>query len=355
MPNTQHPKTNTLDVKIINPLAYPNWDDLLEGTEGEVFSNSTAWVKILHESYGYTPLYFSIFEGNRLSALLPVFEVKSLMTGLRGVSIPFTDYSNPIIGDETKFTHLFNHIVEYGKNREWKHLELRNGVKHLRDAPFQKSYFGHILDLNHNEQWIYAGLMESTKRNVRKAVKEGVTAKFSHSADAIEKYYILHCITRKRQGIPPQPLTFFKKIHENIISRGAGFVVLGEYNNNVIAGAVFFQYGEKVSFKFGASEMKYQHVRANNLVMWEAIKHSCYNGYKSFCFGRTDMDNQGLRHFKSGWGSKENLICYYRYDLEKDTFLNKDEKIKPLYKKIFSKMPIPLLKMAGTLLYKHIG
>jgi hypothetical protein len=343
------------DIQIINPLTYPNWDNLLECTEGEVFSNSTAWVRILNESYGYTPLFFSIFEGNRLSALLPVFEVNSWMTGLRGVSLPFTDYCNPIVGDEARFNCLFNHIVEYGKKREWKYLELRNGVNYLREAPFQVSYFGHILHLSDNEPRIYAGLSDSTKRNVRKAVKKGVTIKFSHSIDALKKYYTIHCITRKRQGIPPQPLTFFKKIYDNIISREAGFVVLGEYKNNIIAGAVFFGYGEKVSFKFGASDMTFQHVRANNLVMWETIKHSCHSGYKSFCFGRTDLESQGLRHFKSGWGPKENMINYYRYDLEKDAFIKYPQRIKPLYNRIFRKMPIPLLKMAGTILYKHMG
>ena len=355
MPNTQHPTPNNLDVRIINPITYPNWDNLLEGTEGNVFSNSVAWAKILSDSYNYKPVYFSIFEGTRLSALIPVFEVRSAITGLRGVALPFTDYCTPINHGKKQFHILFNQIIAYGKKRGWKYFEFRNGAKYLHDETPSLSYFGHILDLTDNGSQIYSRFRESTKRNVKKAVKQGVNIKLCTSLDAIKDYYKLHCITRKRQGIPPQPFIFFKRIHDCIISKNGGIVILGTYQNKILAGAMFFHFGDNVSFKFGASNKDYQNHRANNLVMWEAIKYYARSGYKSFCFGRTDLENQGLRHFKSGWGTTETLIPYYRYDLKKDTFVNKDEKIKPLYNKIFSKMPIPVLRMAGTLLYRHIG
>jgi hypothetical protein len=345
----------SLDIQIINPITYPNWDNLLEGTEGNVFSNSTAWVKILHESYGYTPLYFSIFENSRLSALIPVIEVRSALTGSRGVSLPFTDYLNLIMSNEEQFTYLFNQIIAYGKKRGWKYFEFRNGKRYLRDEARSLSYFGHILDLTDDETQIYDRFRESTKRNIKRAVTQGVNVKLCTSLDTIKEYYKLHCITRKRQGIPPQPFIFFKKIHNYIISKNGGIVILATYQDIILAGAVFFHFGDNVSFKFGASNKNYQNHRANNLVMWKAIKHYSNSGFKSFCFGRTDLDNQGLRQFKSGWRPEENIINYYRYDIKKDAFVDNPQRIKPLYNKIFRKMPIPLLKMAGTLLYKHIG
>ena len=89
--------------------------------------------------------------------------------------------------------------------------------------------------------------------------------------------------------------------------------------------------------------------------MWEAIKYYCQNGYKSLCFGRTDIENDGLRQFKLGWGTKENLSNYYIYDLKKESFVKNAQRITPLYNKIFGTMPIPLLKLSGNLLYRHIG
>jgi lipid II:glycine glycyltransferase (peptidoglycan interpeptide bridge formation enzyme) len=107
-------------------------------------------------------------------------------------------------------------------------------------------------------------------------------------------------MTRKEHGLPPQPFHFFKKIHDHIISKNLGVVVLASFDRENVAGAIYFHIGEKAVFKYGASDKKFQHLRANNLVMWEAIKWYSQNGYRSLCFGRTEPENQGLLQFKSG-------------------------------------------------------
>ena len=50
-----------------------------------------------------------------------------------------------------------------------------------------------------------------------------------------------------------------------MISIENGFVALASYSNRVVAGAVFFHFGSKAIYKYGASDRNYQHLRANNL------------------------------------------------------------------------------------------
>ncbi len=95
-------------------------------------------------------------------------------------------------------------------------------------------------------------------------------------------------------------------------------------------------------------------LRANNLVMWEAIKHFSENDCKTFDFGRTDLDHKGLLQFKRGWGTKEGTLHYYNYDLSKKQFVTKYPRIKTSYP-IFKNMPMPLLKLVGRVLYRHIA
>ncbi len=137
------------------------------------------------------------------------------------------------------------------------------------------------------------------------------------------------------------------------ISRG--LVVLASYKGKTIAGAVYFHLGEKAIYKYGASDITYQRLRANNLVMWEAIKRYCQNGYKNLCFGRTEPENNGLRRFKTGWGTEEHLIKYYRYDLKKGVFTSGASHVTGRYNKAFHNMPIPMLRVIGTLFYKYMG
>jgi lipid II:glycine glycyltransferase (peptidoglycan interpeptide bridge formation enzyme) len=162
-------------------------------------------------------------------------------------------------------------------------------------------------------------------------------------------------MTRKQHGLPPQPFNFFKKIYNRIISKGFGFVILASINKKNIAGAMYFHFGGRALYKYGASDHQYQHLRANNLVMWEAIKWYSRNGFKSLCFGRTEPENQGLIQFKSGWGTTERQISYYRFDFKKEAFINRQARVTGFQNRIFRNMPIPLLKMVGSILYKHVG
>ena len=342
-------------IQIINPITYPGWDELILSTPDYSFFHSSAWARVLFESYHYTPKYFTVIDHGQLLALIPVMEVNSFLTGRRGVSLPFTDYCKPIIPNGIPFQNVFEHIIENGKKCGWKSLELRSGNNLLPSTMPSITYLGHTLGLDNGEQEVFSNFRDSTKRNIKKAIKEKVSVEIFNSLESIKEFYTLNCMTRKQHGLPPQPFNFFKKIYDHVISRNLGFVILASYGGKNIAGAIYFHFGEKAVFKYGASDKKFQHLRANNLVMWEAIQWYSQNGYKNLCFGRTERENQGLIQFKSGWGTIEQQISYYRYDLKKGSFVSGSSKVTGFHNKIFRNIPIPLLKKVGSVLYKHIG
>jgi lipid II:glycine glycyltransferase (peptidoglycan interpeptide bridge formation enzyme) len=165
----------------------------------------------------------------------------------------------------------------------------------------------------------------------------------------------LNCITRKRHGLPPQPKEFFNNIYKYIISQKKGFIVLASINNLNIAGGVYFHLGNKAIYKYGASIPEFNLLKANNIIMWEAIKWCCINNFEYFSFGRTDIHNNGLIQYKDGWGTEKKILGYIKYDLKKDKFITDSSEINPSYTKIFNKLPVPVLKLIGKYIYKHIG
>lgn len=343
------------EIQIINPLTYPGWDDMVLSTKGYSFFHSTSWARVLSESYDYKPLYFSIFDKDSLLGLLPIMEIKSILTGRRGSSLPFSDYCEPIIAKESHFQNLLRHAIRFGKTSDWRHIELRGGKRFFDHISPSSHYYGHTLDLQIDEDKVFSKFRGSTKRNIKKAIREGVKVRICNSLDSVKEFYRLNCITRKHHGLPPQPFDFFKKVHEHIILNNQGIVVLAHHNSKAIASAIYFHYGKKALYKYGSSNRKYQHLRANNLVMWQAIKWYCQNGYKTLCFGRTEPANKGLLQFKSGWDAKQTALPYYKYHLVKEIFLTKNSQKRAVHTKVFSKIPIGFLKLVGKLLYRHVG
>jgi Acetyltransferase (GNAT) domain len=341
-------------IRIVNPLTYPDWNNVLFSCPGASFFHTSTWANVLKKSYHYEPRYLTM-EENGTMAVLPIMEVNSPITGRRGVSLPFSDYCEPIVSDDDQFEKIFAYICNYGKKNGWRYIEIRGGQKFLDNNEPSECYFGHTLDLTKDIEKIFSNLRDSTKRNIKKAEKDGVQVVISYSLDSMNQFYRLNCLTRREHGLPPQPYYFFKNIHDEIILKHLGFISLASHENIAIAGNVYFLFGEKAIYKYGASDRTYQHFRANNLVMSEAIKWCREKGYRELCFGRTETDNDGLRQFKSGWGTREQIIKYYKYDFQKHSFTRRHPHISVFQHTIFNKMPIPMLNALGNLLYKHMG
>lgn len=338
--------------KVLNPLEVADWNDLLLSNHNYSFFHSSFWARTLTETYGYKPLYVTLFNKNRLSGLIPLMEINSPLTGKRCVALPFSDYACPIIIDTDQFNHIFREIITLGKEAGWKYIEFR-GPLPKKILPYSH-YYIHTLKLHEDENGIMKTIRNSTKRNIRKAIKENVKVEIYKTAESVDLYYHLHCLTRKKHGVPPQPHRFFKNIFQHIISQDQGFVVLAHYENQPVAGAVYFHIGNRALYKYGASDPRYLNLRANNLVMWEAIKWYCRNRYKTFSFGRTAPKNKGLLQFKSGWGTIQETIEYYRYEFNSAEFIRCDSKTN-LPVKVIKKIPVPVLQTIGALFYKHMA
>lgn len=345
-------------VKLVNPLEDSGWDARLLSHPGYSFFHSSAWARVMWQTYGYEPVYFSVFDGNRLLALLPVMEAASWLKGRRGVSLPFTDYCELLDDEGAIESALVPEAIKLGEQRGWKYLEVRGNREHFANAPAWDKYVSHELNLCADTDQLFENCESAVRRAIRKAEREGVRVEILRTAEAVGEFYKLHCYTRRKHGLPPQSFTFFQNIHRYIISKSLGFVCLARTQGRVIAGAIFLNIGQRALYKYGASDTEFQSLRGNNLVIWEAIKFFGENGYKTLDFGRTDLPAEGLRRFKCGWGATEREIEYFRYDFKSHNFLSKDtqqQQQTTWANRMFQNMPVGVGRLVGKLAYRHMA
>ena len=350
------PLTNAVTpVRQLSPLTDPDWDAKVADLPGATFFHGAAWARVLREAYGFKPAYFAEEEGGRLRSLLPVLEVNSWLTGRRGVSLPFTDSCAPLGADPAAFARLLAAATCLGRSRRWYYLELRGGRSLLPAAPVFSWYFNHALDLRKDETSLFAGFESSVRRAVRKAEKSDLQIEFSRSLDAVRAFYGLHCRSRKRQGAPPQPFRFFETAWRHVIAENKGWVVLARQGATPVAGAVFLHWGPTALFKFGASDERYQELRPNNLVMARAIQWHRQHGFTSLDFGRTAPYTEGLRRFKLSWGAAEDRTEYLKFNFHRNRFIAGSNASAPRSMSAMKQLPLPVLRLFGALLYRHVA
>jgi hypothetical protein len=282
-------------------------------------------------------------------------EIRSWLTGTRGVSLPFTDECAPILPDDIRFADVVSQVISHGKARDWKTLEFRGRIPGMENLPASVEYLAHELDLTPGEEVLFSRFRSNVQRNIRKAEREGVSIDRDASPANLCEYYRLNCLTRKDHGLPPQPFRFFENLLRHVLADGKGTLLLARYRQQFIAGAVFLHNGRGVIYKYGASDKRFQHLRANNLLMWEAIRSYGRKGFKNFSFGRTDMEHEGLRQFKLSWGSTEKSLRYSRFDLISGSWQVKKKPRNIYWNGVFARLPVPLLRVIGTLGYSHKG
>ena len=337
----------------VSPAECPAWDKLVTAhPRGSIFHGS-AWAKTLQGAYGFKPVYFTASEADGHSSILPLMEVNSWLTGRRGIALPFTDDCEPLYSDAAAIRNLIQAATEFGRTRGWKSVEWRGGRELFDEAPASLAFYGHGVDLEEDEDRMFARLESSVRRAIRKAEKSGVTVTVSQSLEAMKVFYSLQCKTRRKHGLPPQPFAFFRNIFEHILSKNLGMIAIATCGQRPVAASVYFQLGARAVYKYGAADEAFQHLRGANVVMWEAIKWHARHGAKTLHLGRTSLGNEGLRRFKLGWGAGEQKIEYVKYDLRKNRFVTETDEATGWYNRVFNVLPMGLSRLIGAVLYRH--
>jgi CelD/BcsL family acetyltransferase involved in cellulose biosynthesis/L-amino acid N-acyltransferase YncA len=357
------PETKARPVRIVDPTTDSRWDEFVTGQENSTVFHTSAWARVIKETYDYLPQYHIVEnEDGSVGAAIPFYLIRSKFTGRRLVCLPFSDYCWPLGSYQEDIQVLLNATkdeLNTGKcaatyleirGCQSKALETQSGLEGY-------DYFTrYILELESDPEALKRRFHLSIRRCIQQAERRDVTVRLTSREEDMERFFGLHVATRKKLGVFPQPRAFFKSIYRHVISQNKGFLGIAEYKGKTVAGVVFLTYGDTLYYKFNASDEKYLQKRPNHLIIWEALKYACAHGYKYFDFGRCTPEEEGLRTFKTRWGAKEIALPYYYYPDRTGVLNNTESGVEYRIMRYLSYVtPRWVYAAAGSLLYRHIG
>lgn len=289
----------------------PRWFEFVSSHSGATAFHHPAWAALLADCYRYSAFALALDDGGgRIVAGLPVLDVSNRLTGKRWVSLPYTDECRPLVTSVGSAEELVEGLAEERTRQGIREFEVRSSLPDS-DAHRRVAAVSHVLPLAAEPEETARLFKPSVRRNVAQACRAGVTVRAAeNAAEVTDTFYGLHLRTRRRQGVPVQPKRYFLRLWERILEAGLGFCLLAYSDCRPVAGAVFLAWRNTVLYKYGASDERHLGLRPNNVILWEAIRWGCANGYTLLDFGRTDRDNGGLRRYKSSWGAKEEPLVY---------------------------------------------
>jgi hypothetical protein len=169
-----------VNLQIIDPLGYPGWDELLLRSRDPTFFHSSAWAEVLRAAYRYRPLYFASFENAELAWLMPFMEIRSLLTGRRGVSLPFSDHCPPHRRESASLEEAVQCALDYEpvpagdiSNGGTDHISIKGHRRRRSSIPRSPSRGIRIRAVRL--------IQRKQRRNIRKAIKDGLNVKIEQS------------------------------------------------------------------------------------------------------------------------------------------------------------------------------
>jgi CelD/BcsL family acetyltransferase involved in cellulose biosynthesis len=289
----------------------PGWMEFVSASERASAFHHPAWAALLGECYGYSAFALVLHDSaGRIVAGLPVLDVSNRLRGKRWVSLPYTDVCPPLVAPGTSGEELVAALDQERRLRNIPEFEFRAKLPGMEGQRRSESVI-HVLPLAADPDQMDRGFKRSVRQHIAKGHRAGVTVRRAERVgDVADTFYGLQVRTRRRQGVPVQPRRYFVRLWERILEPGLGFCSLAYSNSRPVAGAVFLALKETVVYKYSASDHSQLSLRPNYVLLSEAIRLSCVNGYSMLDLGRSDLEHGGLRHFKSSWGAREEPLVY---------------------------------------------
>jgi hypothetical protein len=341
----------------LDPLADHRWVDFLAKHPRSSIFHTRGWLETLSRTYGYVPIVFTTSPPDTELANGLVFcDVKTWIGGRRLVSLPFSDHCAPLVDCSKDLACLISGLQNGLKPGRWRYVELRPpDPPSTGTGSFQKTetFCFHKLDLRPTLDQLFRNFhKDCVQRKILRAERESVSYQAGKSKSLLNEFYGLLLMTRRRHGLPPQPLSWFRQLIECL---GDSVTIhIAHWRGTAISGMLTLRHKDTLVYKYGVSDHARSNLGGTQLLFWRAIQEAKRDQLAELDLGRSDSDNPGLIAFKDRLGATRSALNYWRYS--EHTI----EKLGARWgagmaKSMFRHMPDTMLSTAGKLFYKYAG
>ena len=298
-----------LDFSHIDARSAPQWPEFARHRFGSLFS-CPYWICAVAGTYDLAISASVRTNGGRIEAAIPYCRISDLR-GDRIVSLPFSDYCDPLVTDAKTWNQLVAPLLAEKVPISLRCL--RSDIP-VADDRFQRKVpaLWHGVDLTRSEEELWAGLHSSARQNVRKARVGGVVVRDGLTIEDMRIFHRMHSKLRKsKYRLLAQPLAFFENIFHEFARTDGVNVLIAERDGEPVAGIVLLEWNGTLYYKFNASlDQRYC---PNDLLAWHALQYGRQRGMVRFDFGLSDLEQPGLIRYKRKFATDEREISFLQW------------------------------------------
>ena len=335
----------------IEPLseALPRWRGLLAAARGATLYHREPWLRALERTYRLK-LSVAILsaEGEVIAGC--VFARSAHPLRRRMVSLPFSDFCPPLSLDDEARELLLHALAAHPPAPR---LEIR-GVEGTARWSAERSFQHWVLDLSRPAASVMREMSRNFRYNAKRAATSGVRVEKGSSTAHVRRFYRLQLDTRRRLGLPPQPLGFFAAVRDEFAPSADVEILFATSKGRDLAALFVLRDGSELHCKWSARAT--DGAQGASHLLNTALVEEYAGQVSTLDLGRADARNAGLIRFKSEMGARA-LALPYAY-FPKAPRNGSSEAMGPLGRaasRLWRRLPAPLTRVVGASLYRFFA
>lgn len=312
------------------------------------------WASVLKQAFGWRVSAVTAHRGERLIAYLP-FVRKRRFGRLINVCLPLSHDAGALlaIGEANLPATFLERLMPLEVHAALPGTEGLGtvSVEHVESVIDLKKY--------DTAEGLFKGMSSSRRRKVRKAFREGVVTRETTATEDFEIFAELQSVTRRRQGAPDYPNSFFPAMAQHLGNQDLARVRLGFLNDRPVAGVILLRdrCRDRVIYGYGASINDHDALATgvNPRLLWEAMEQALVDGFSTFSFGSTAVHHEQLLDYKKRFGAVAEPLARVRLPEGTMPAVQEGGVLSRLAKPVLRNMPIGVFRFCTPIILSEVA
>ncbi|UCD63470.1 MAG: FemAB family PEP-CTERM system-associated protein [Candidatus Zixiibacteriota bacterium] len=327
------------------------WSTFVEKADNATIAHDIGWMEVIAKGLGHTPRYLLAVDGQQVTGILPLFEVKTWWRSRYLVSLPWIDYGGVCAADAATEQLLVARGREITEQARAEFMELRSVNPTAVDLPTSQKKVTFLLQLDRDPEKVWTGFNAKLRNQIRKADKSGLTTELG-GLEFLGAFYKVFARNMRDLGTPVWGRDFFAEILTTF--KDSARIILVRMSGRVIAGGLVLSFKDRLYVPSASAYREYLKYCPNHALYWRVIKDGCEGGYRFFDFGRSTWESNTFK-FKKQWAPEPTQLSW-QYHLNKTQEIPMVNPSNPRYRLfigLWRKLPLAIANAVGPKLIKN--
>jgi FemAB-related protein (PEP-CTERM system-associated) len=338
-------------IKTLGSSNYEDWDNYVTQTKNATFFHQSGWKEVVERAFGHSTYYLYAEKNGKVTGILPLVHIKSLLFGNALVSNAFCVYGGIVANDESTHQELDKEACRLAKELAVDYLEMRNRVQQIPSRPQKDLYVTFRKELDSEEEKNLQAIPRKQRAMVRKGIKAGLKSVIDED---IERFFAAYSESVRNLGTPVLPKKYFQILRD--VFKQQCEILTVELNGQLISSVMNFYFRDEVLPYYGGGTAYARAVKGNDYMYWEVMRRAVEKQVKIFDYGRSKIGT-GSYKFKRHWGFEPEPL-FYEYHLVKTDSMPDINPLNPKYQLFIAawkRLPLKVSQFVGPYLSKYLG